>query len=529
VRRAVATTLTTSWKARPGSTFAQSFAVHPTVLDALAQVLVPALAKGTKELPLMVPAHATLIGVNCRNYHLLQDGNIRAAAKYRLRGYHGAAADLVATSIDSQSQLLYIQGLETTFINSGGPSNNKPQVPRTFCTWLVWKPDIDLLSKEQLFLQCTKDRPPKAADSVAKLKLQTLAITSFLLEAVRFVEDNPSLLLKPHLAAYVDWMRYQLERLRNGELPVNHDEVEQLLKNSNEREQFCDQVENFGVADFFLMHIGRNLTKVLRNELDPLELFFKNGLANRYYEEMLSNEHDSYPASVYIDLLCFKNPSMNILEVGAGTGGQTLRTLEALASDGINKWSRYDYTDISPGFFEEAKIKFHEYSEQMNFRVCDISKDPVSQSFEAESYDLILASYVLHAIEDLDQSLRNIRKLLKPGGKLLLFETTRETLHIGFPFGLLKGWWSPLEQEPRSLHSPCLTTQQWKERLMRTGFSGVDVKIEGQTEPKCQYSSIMISTASSVANGQKETSHEIALVLDANIGVDLIELKVPFF
>ena len=37
---------------------------------------------------------------------------------------------------------------------------------------------------------------------------------------------------------------------------------------------------------------------------------------------------------------------MNTLEVGAGTGAQTLRILERMSSGGAKKWARYD---ISPG------------------------------------------------------------------------------------------------------------------------------------------------------------------------------------
>ena len=52
---------------------------------------------------------------------------------------------------------------------------------------------------------------------------------------------------------------------------------------------------------------------------------------------MLANEHHAHPTSSKIDLLCFKNPSMTILEVDAGTGGQTLRILERMSSCGIKK------------------------------------------------------------------------------------------------------------------------------------------------------------------------------------------------
>lgn len=174
---------------------------------------------------------------------------------------------------------------------------------------------------------------------------------------------------------------------------------------------------------------------------------------------------------------------------------------------GILKCDKYDYTDISPAFFHSAQLKLSDYCHAMDFRVCNIGIDPITQSFQAGTYDLIVASHVLHATEDLDASLSNVRSLLKPDGRLLLLETTNpESIHMGFVFGLLKDWWAPLEHEKRSVHSPCLTVEQWDARLKSSGFSGVDVEIPGQTG----ISSIIFSRA--VAS--EKSLPEIKLIID---------------
>ncbi len=516
---AMAEVITDSWKARSTMSFAEDYIVHPSTLDGLAQLLVPALAQQQSHLPTMVPTRVASIWVDCSNNEALQGGKIRAAAKCRLRGYRGASADIVGTSVDCSSPLLYFEGLETTFIdNTELPSDQRG--PRSLCTQLLWKPDIDMMSHEQVLLECTRDRPKQPTNVVQRFESLTLVIMAFVEEGINFLEQQSPLLLERHLEAYVGWMKYQKQRLQSGELPAVQTAVQQLLDDNEARERLISQLEGYGIESYFFMHIGRNLIKVLCGEVDPLDLMFRNGLADRYYEQMLANAHHAHPASAYVDLLCFKNPSMNILEVGAGTGGQTLPFLETMSSGGIKKWARYDYTDISPGFFVEARAKFQDYADQMRFQICDISKDPTSQSFEAGSYDLVLASHVLHATDDLNQSLRNVRKLLKNDGKLLLFETTRpDAVHIGFAFGLLKGWWSPLDHEPRSTHSPCLTLDQWDEHLRATGFSGIDVQVPGQEESQCQYSSIIISTAVSCVNGATSPSREIALVRDTQMEV----------
>ncbi|KJK74891.1 hypothetical protein H634G_09935 [Metarhizium anisopliae BRIP 53293] len=284
---------------------------------------------------------------------------------------------------------------------------------------------------------------------------------AFVEEATEYVDDELlQARLEPHLQSFLGWMRVKEQSLEGA----------------------------------FFIYIGHNLLKVLNGEIDPVEVIFQHGLAELYYGDVLASEHHSHAASTYLDLLCFKNPSMKILEVGAGTGRQTLPLLETMSGDGVKKWERYDYTDISPAFLSQASINFQGYSGRMTFTIRNISKDPISQSFVAASYDLVVASHVLHATDILHESLTNIRKLLMPSGKLLLFETTKLDALIVFAFGLLKGWWSSLDHEERSLHSPCLSE-----------------------ETQTRFSSIMVATAiAPVANIHTTlcTSPEVGIIMD---------------
>ena len=51
---------------------------------------------------------------------------------------------------------------------------------------------------------------------------------------------------------------------------------------------------------------------------------------------------------------------------------------------------------------------------------------------------MVLVESVIHATESLDDTLRNLRRLLKPGGQLVFFEfTERNAIAIHFGFGIL--------------------------------------------------------------------------------------------
>ena len=106
---------------------------------------------------------------------------------------------------------------------------------------------------------------------------------------------------------------------------------------------------------------------------------------------------------------------------GAGTGGATKSVLESMG----DTMSSYTYTDVSVGFFDKAAERFRAYSDRMTFEVLDVEKAPASQGFEAHSYDIVIASNVLHATASLQRTLENTRQLLKPGGSLLLLYRQR--------------------------------------------------------------------------------------------------------
>lgn len=114
----------------------------------------------------------------------------------------------------------------------------------------------------------------------------------------------------------------------------------------------------------------------------------------------------------------------------------------------------------------------------MLFKTLDAEKDPIEQGFREGSYDLIVAFFVIHATSNLGQCLRNIRKLLRPGGFLVVgegFEDGRYSVaSSGFIFGTLPGWWLGSE-EGRSL-SPIVSPEEWDKLLRSNGFSGVDEK-----------------------------------------------------
>lgn len=520
---AVAEINTESWKlVQPSKTeILPPYIVHPTTLDGLAQLVLPALERVRANLPPMVPVRAANIWIDCVDERL-RHGKLSAATRCRIRA-HGGCADVAATTPESPIPLIYLDGLETAFIGSAEESaTNIDKATRTLCTHPVWLPDLEMMDATQIEMHCLRQRPAQADSAVETYHSLIAVIMFFIDQALGWASQSQAGTVSLHFINYVRWMKYQQQRLHEGKIPVPERRVRALLDDTNAREQLIQELRECAEGRFF-MEISSNIIPILSGDVDPLEIMFRDQLSEQYYSEVLANDSHSYPLMEFVGLLSFKNPSMNILEVGAGTGGQTLRLLESMSQGDMKRWAQYDYTDISPDFFENARTKFSAYRDYMRFKVFDVSRDPVAQSFAAGSYDLVVASHVLHAVTNLKEALCNLHKLLKPGGKLLLLETTQpDAVHVGFAFGLLKGWWRPVDEDPcRGEYSPCLTVEQWHQSLLQAGFSGVEVAFPGQEKQECRYTDIIISTA--VGAGIEGLAHsarptqEIAIAVDQKI------------
>ena len=154
---------------------------------------------------------------------------------------------------------------------------------------------------------------------------------------------------------------------------------------------------------------------------------------------------------------------------GAGTGGATKSVLESMGTT----MSSYVYTDVSVGFFDKAAELFRAYSDRMTFKVLDVEKTPATQGFEPHSYDIVIASNVLHATASLQRTLENTRQLLKPGGYLMLLELTNNgPIRFSNIMGGLPGWWLGVDDGRK--YAPTITPGEWHAALRKSGFSGID-------------------------------------------------------
>ena len=102
---------------------------------------------------------------------------------------------------------------------------------------------------------------------------------------------------------------------------------------------------------------------------------------------------------------------------------------------------------------------------------CSTSKKIPSRRVSSRTrFDFIIATDVLHATADLRETLSNAKKLLAPGGLLIINELNCPLRWINFVFGLIKGWWRFTDTDLRPSH-PTLKQPQWLKLLNDCGFA----------------------------------------------------------
>ncbi|KAJ0123851.1 Beta-ketoacyl synthase [Diaporthe amygdali] len=367
--------------------------------------------------------------------------------------------------------------------------------------WDVEDPDGSLVLDEY---RATKSEVHAAMDAerVAYYYLRTIhqSITA---------EERCALDIPTHLQMQVDFADHVCNQVRLGDHPYI---------NVDWNADTCDGIQaiiqryNRNDPDFILIKAaGENLPGVIRGQTTYLEHLTKEKRLENYYKDGLGLVQLDRQIGEMVKQISHRYPQMNILEIGAGTGSATEQILSRLST----AFMLYTFTDISGGYLEKAQDDFSAFKDRMIFKTLDISSDPVEQGFLAGSYDLVVAANVLHATSDIRSATRNVRKLLRPGGYLVLMEVTdTNPIRHSLIFGGLPGWW---REHANQTQFKCVSLDQWDEVLLKSGFSGIDTSTP-VLDPVVMPGSIIVSRA---------TDKDVAALMDPlNLGIMTVRDKL---
>ncbi|ACY22474.1 Methyltransferase type 11 [Gordonia bronchialis DSM 43247] len=154
-------------------------------------------------------------------------------------------------------------------------------------------------------------------------------------------------------------------------------------------------------------------------------------------------------------------PYGRAMELGCGTGFFLLNLMQSGVAE------KGSVTDLSPGMVKVALRNAQNLGLDVDGRVADAEKIP----YDDNTFDLVVGHAVLHHIPDVEQALREVLRVLKPGGRFIFAgepstigdfyarwmsrATWWATTNIT-KFGPLKGWRRPQEELDESSRAAAL-------------------------------------------------------------------------
>ncbi|RFU78083.1 lovastatin diketide synthase [Trichoderma arundinaceum] len=487
-----------------------SYVIHPTTLDCVVQASYSNLPQGTGKTSMVLPRSMQGLFVP-RSLHRQAGKSLVAFSELRDAAQKGFTSNLSVINGEADgngSALLEIDNLFCQAIPRAIDSG-----PDILLSETRWVPDIsyDIPASVKDGIRITLS--DEEIDREKKLLRATYYLIS---DALAALESQSSDSWTPHRLALFNWMKKVIALGKSGQLAPGS-KVWARASKGVKQVLFDELKATKASSGNLLVRIGQKLTDIIRGDIDVIDVLQadeSSNLQTQFYHGLPSTESRSNKQLArLIQLFGIKNPGLKVLELNAGTGGLARSVLEALEHDGIggNLIGKYIFTDASDALFDIARQKLNSWTSVLDFQELDIgNEDSVSANLGDQSVDLVIVSTPLYATNDVQQKLNNIRKLLKPSGKLLFIEPTHDRLDAQLVLGTLPGW------EENGEPTFATKVQDLDDLLRMNGFTGAEFSIIDCEQPQYERASVILTTVAATQDVFDESSSvNISIIVDS--------------
>ncbi|KAM7215806.1 polyketide synthase [Rhypophila decipiens] len=506
--------------------------IHPATLDGIIQLALPSCSGIDEDLTVaMVP---TAIG------RLYVSASMPTEPGVILPGFSSAEETdsgtregyiVVGSSERFEKPLVIFEGVKSSMLSTQASGEAASLVSlRKLTSGFKWQEDVTLLEPVQIKALCDVAVGDKGRVDGRIIEELEIACLIYIKRVMKECPREEAEKYAWNFKLFWEYMERCYELGKAGKLTYQTPKSSWLDMKPEEEEALLQRVSAATTDGAVLVEHGENLAAILRGELPPLQILMRDNFLHNFYKDGLDTERHYAQMAFYVGQLAHKNPNMKILEIGGGTGGASLPVLEALGGNhGTSpRFESYTFTDISVGYFEKAQEKLAPWVPFMKFAKLNIEEDPLAQGsvFEEGAYDMIVASNVLHATRFIQETLKNVKKLLKPNGKLVLSEVTNPAQKMRFHMivGSLEGWW--YGEEDGRHYGPTLTVDQWHKEMLKAGFDGVEVDFNNFEDQRDLNLSVMVTSPTAPQIPQPPKS--VLIVLPANPEPDVRRFAESF-
>lgn len=166
-------------------------------------------------------------------------------------------------------------------------------------------------------------------------------------------------------------------------------------------------------------------------------------------------------------------PHASLLDLGTGTGD--------IAREALTQFPK---AQVTAADFTLEMMRVGKKNGHLNFS----SADALNLPFKDKTFDAIVSGFLMRNVTDVQQALKEQHRALKPGGRIVILDTTRPKKNLLSPFikfhmhviipivgGMLSGMRDAYKYLPDTTEN-FLTAEELSVRMLAVGFKKVNFK-----------------------------------------------------
>ena len=370
---------------------------------------------------------------------------------------NGWIGDVNVYDEDGRNAIVQIQGLLVRPLTKTGPTDDR----ETFAN-VEWRANWPALNNNRTVRALTDDEE-RIARFAERLSFYILRHLCESVPADQIPRNSTE-----HQRAVLEWAQHVVHTTRAGKHAICPKVW--LADTWEALEAPAKRLANIDAQVRRCLWVMERLEPFVRGELNIEEELEYSQLTDELFTNTLCYQMYAEHLTDLVKQISFKYRNPKILEIGTGKGLCAQAILGALADN----FTSYTCTDITSTRFDGVRSLFLDAQlDKMIFKTLDLEKSPTDQGFIAGHYDMIVASNTLHDTPELEEMLKHIRSLLRPGGYLAFLEPTKsESLTLALGGCLRPGWFAGIEESRQ--YSPLAAQKTWDSALREGGFTGID-------------------------------------------------------